>query len=145
MFHCLLKDEERELFIKVFWENDNWKNLFSLAQNIKQKPRSNECFTNTGGNFNINDAPDFKLFPQVDRSDYTNPTWREFITSIVENNHSLEPATGTETLVTWPTQAYELKSNGVFLEFRRMGFGTFSSEKWQAMAERLFEIARKLN
>jgi hypothetical protein len=29
-------DVERELFIKVFWEKDNWKNLFSLAKRINK-------------------------------------------------------------------------------------------------------------
>ena len=135
MFHCLLNDSEREVFLKVFWEGDNWKNLFSLMKKIDGR---------NGGYTNINDTPDIKLFPSfIVRS---KPTWKEFVTSIVENNFLYEQTSGYDSLVTDPTSgAIPLTTNGVVLEFRRMGFGTLTSDKWQDMAERLFKIARDIN
>jgi hypothetical protein len=134
MYHCLLSKEEQELFLKIFWEGNNWKNLFSLTKKIRSRP---------GGYVTIEDTPDIRLFPStmVD----TEPTWKEFITSIVENNFDVEKASGDSTLVSNPAKAILLKNNGVVLELRRMAYGTSSSDKWLDMATRLFSMADALN
>jgi hypothetical protein len=134
LFHCLLKNGERELFIKVFWENDSWKNLFSLARKIPGRK---------GGYLNIADTPNLHLFPS--KVTVTKPTWQEFIASIVDNSFSIEKTTGSNTLVTGPTKAIDLTSQGVILELRRMGFGVLPSDSWLAMATNLFTIAKGLN
>ncbi len=134
LFHCLLNNEERELFIKVFWENDSWKNLFSLTGKIPGRK---------GGYSNIADTPNLRLFPSKVR--ITKPTWREFTASIVDNSFSIEKTTGNSTLVTGPTKAIDLTSQGVILELRRMGFGVLPSDSWLAMANKLFSIAQGLN
>ena len=134
MFHCLLNDAERELFVKVFWENNNWKNLYSLTKKINGKK---------GGYTDITTTPSIRLFPT--RIAVTKPTWHEFVTSIVENNFNTEQPTGNNTLVTGPTKAIPLTAEGAIVEFRRMGFGTISSTGWRNMALRLFSIAQKMN
>ncbi len=134
MFHCLLNDPERELFLKVFWENENWKNLFSLAKKIDGRK---------GGYSNINDTPNIRLFSR--KVSVLKPTWKEFVTSIVENSFSIEKPSGANTLVTGPTNAIKLTTNGVYLELRRMGFDILPSENWLDMAEKLFNVAKNLN
>jgi hypothetical protein len=132
MFHCLLNDDEREVFVKVFHEGDNWKNLYSLAKKIPGR---------LGGLVSVTSKTGNKLFTSKVSP---RPDWKDFILAIVENRFDLEKETGSDTLVSGPTKAIPLKASGVIVELRRMGFGVLSSASWLGMSTRLFDKARSL-
>ena len=133
MYHCLLNADEREVFEKVFFESDNWKNLYSLTLKIPGRK---------GGLDKVGSKTGNKLFsPKISIS---RPDWNDFIESIVKNKFDFENSAG-RTLVSGPSKAIALEAKGVIVELRRMGFGVLSFDRWQNMAKQLFDKAKSLN